>query len=109
MDYKYGEFTSNQIADIKHLLQKKIFFLLLIVDPETRENYDVNVTEAFEEVLQTLSGFNSLLNNPVEVVEISCKLSAALEEYSKGIAFNYKMCRRLILGAGKEVELIKEV
>ena len=27
MVYEYGEFTQGQVADIKHLLQKKIFFL----------------------------------------------------------------------------------
>ncbi len=110
MVYEYGEFTSEQIAEVKHLLQKKIFFLLIIVDPQTREDYDtVDVSEAFDEILKMLSGFNALLNYPVEVVDVSCKLKAALEEYSKGVALNYKVYRRLVLGAGKEVEKIKEV
>lgn len=110
MVYEYGSFTENQIAETKHLLQKKIFFLLLIVDPNTREDYEsVNVSEAFDEILRMLSGFNSLLNYPTEVVEISCKLKAALEEYSKGMVFDFKAYRRLILSAGKEVEKIKEV
>ncbi len=110
MVYEYGNFSTNQIAETKHLLQKKIFFLLLIVDPQTREEYDVvNVPEAFDEILRMLSGFNALLNYPVEIVEISCKLKAALEEYSKGIVFDFRAYRRLILSAGKEVEKIKEV
>ena len=110
MVYEYGEFTADQIAEAKHLLQKKIFFLLIIVDPETRENYTtVNVPEAFDEVLKMLAGYNGLLNYPVEVVDVSCKLKAALEEYSKGMCFDYKIYRRLVLGAGKEVEKIKEV
>ena len=110
MVYEYGEFTPEQIAETKHLIQKKIFFLLIVADPQTRENYDtVNVPEAFDEILRMLAGFNSLLNSPVEVVDVSCKLKAALEEYSKGIAFDFRVYRRLILGAGKEVEKIKEV
>ena len=110
MVYEYGEFTAEQMSETKHLLQKKIFFLLIVVDPQTRENYaTVNVNEAFDEILQMLAGFNSLLNYPVEVVGVSCKLKAALEEYSKGAAFDFKVYRRLILGAGKEVENIKEV
>lgn len=110
MVYEYGNFSEEQIAGIKRILQNKIFFLLLIVDPQTRENYKtVNVPEAFDEILRMLSGFNNLLNNPVEVVEISCKLKAALEEYSKGLAYDFKAYRRLILSAGKDVEKIKEV
>ncbi len=110
MVYEYGKFTSSQISEVKHLLQKKIFFLLLIVDPQTRANYEsVNVEEAFDEILRMLSGFNGLLNYPAEVVDISCKLKAALEEYSKGAVYDFKAYRRLILSAGKEVEKIKEV
>lgn len=109
MVYEYGEFTTNQIAEMKKLLQKKIFFLLLIVDPNTREEYDVDVAEAFEEMLQTLSALNGLLHYPVEIVDVSCKLKAALDEYSKGPTFDFKIYRRLVLGAGKEIELIKEV
>ena len=30
MVYEYGNFTKDQIAETKRLLQKKIFFLLLI-------------------------------------------------------------------------------
>ena len=49
MVYEYGNFSVNQIAETKHLLQKKIFFLLLIVDPGTRENFDqVDVPDAFD-------------------------------------------------------------
>lgn len=110
MVYEYGEFTAEQISEVKHLLQKKIFFLLIIVDPKTRDDYDtVDVPEAFDEILKMLAGYNALLNYPVEVVDVSCKLKAALDEYSKGMAFDYKLYRRLILGAGKEVEKIKEV
>ena len=39
MVYEYGEFAPNQVADIKHLLQKKIFFLLIIADPKNQGQY----------------------------------------------------------------------
>lgn len=110
MVYEYGNFTKDQIAETKRLLQKKIFFLLLIVDPKTRDNFEtVNVPEAFDEILRMLSGFNELLNYPAEVVDISCKLKAALEEFNKGSVYDFLAYRRLILSAGKEVEKIKEV
>lgn len=110
MVYEYGEFTQNQVADIKHLIQKKIFYLLIIVDPATQEQYkNVNVPAAFDELLRMLAGFNDLLNNPTEVVSISCRLKAALKEYLKGNEYDFKAYRRLILKAGREVENIKEV
>ena len=110
MVYEYGEFTPNQVADIKHLIQKKIFFLLIVVDPETQGQYkSVNVPAAFDDILRMLAGFNDLLNHPTEVVSISCRLKAALEEYQKGNEYDFKTYRRLILTAGKEVENIKEV
>lgn len=110
MVYEYGEFTQSQVADIKHLIQKKIFFLLIAVDPNTQEQYkNVDVSAAFDDILRMLAGFNDLLNHPAEVVSISCRLKAALEEYQKGDLYDFKVYRRLILTAGKEVENIKEV
>lgn len=110
MVYEYGEFTQSQVADIKHLIQKKIFFLLIAVDPNTQERYkNVDVSAAFDDILRMLAGFNDLLNHPAEVVSISCRLKAALEEYQKGDLYDFKVYRRLILTAGKEVENIKEV
>lgn len=110
MIYEYGEFTPDQVAEIKHLIQKKIFFLLIVADPETQEQYkNVNVPAAFDDILRMLAGFNDLLNHPTEVVSVSCRLKAALEEYLKGSAYDFKAYRRLILTAGKEVENIKEV
>jgi hypothetical protein len=49
MKTKYGKYSSAQIASIKRSVQKSIFFLLLYVDPETRDNYpNINVEEAFK-------------------------------------------------------------
>lgn len=110
MVYEYGEFTPSQVADIKHLIQKKIFFLLIVADPETQEKYkNINIPAAFDDLLRMLAGFNDLLNHPAEVVSISCRLKAALDEYQKGAGYDFKVYRRLILTAGKEVESIKEV
>ena len=110
MVYEYGEFTPSQVADIKHLIQKKIFYLLIIADPKTQEQYkNVDIPAAFDDMLRMLAGFNDLLNYPAEVLSISCRLKAALEEYQKGDAYDFRAYRRLVLTAGKEVENIKEV
>ena len=45
MKYKYGEFTENQISLTKTKLRKQIFFLLLIVDPNTKAEYEGTVGE----------------------------------------------------------------
>lgn len=110
MVYEYGEFTPNQVADIKHLIQKKIFYLLIIADPKNQDQYkNVNIPAAFDDMLRMLAGFNDLLDYPAEVVTISCRLKAALKEYQKGSDYDFKVYRRLVLTAGREVESIKEV
>ena len=99
------KFTSEQIEGIKKLLRKKIFYLLLIVDPETskQEQYvGVDVDAAFENLLSDLDGFNEIFSKSVEMVTISGKLAKAHKEY-KSSSFNFKKYRKLILDAGSEV------
>ena len=108
-NYSYGSFTRNQIADAKAKMRKKIFFLLLIVDPETADNYEsVDVNAAFESMLDTLGGLNGLLNYPQEFVEVMALIYAAYLEYQKP-QLNYPHYRKLILDAGNTVKKIKEV
>lgn len=109
MLYKYGEFSSNQIAQTKEYMRKRIFFLLLIVDPKTKDEYEnVNVKEAFECELKKLGGLNSILFYPPELVRIIALLEAALNELSSP-TFNWNKYRKLVLDAGNEVLKIKEV
>lgn len=109
MIYKYGEFSSNQIADTKKYIRKRIFFLLLIVDPDTRDEYKhVNVREAFDNELRKIGGLNSILNEPPELVRVISLLEAALIELNSE-DFTYSKYRKLILDAGNEVTKIEEV
>ena len=81
MTYKYGDFTSNQISKTKEKMRKQIFFLLLIVDPTTAEEYEnVDVRDAFQNVLSTFGGLNDLLGYPQEFVTVMSQLNAALLE-----------------------------
>lgn len=109
MKYKYGEFSKGQFAEAKEYLRKRIYFLLLIVDPETASNYaDINVEKAFESTLTDIGGLNDLLGCPVELVTILSKLNAARLEYERD-DFRWKKYRKLILDSGNEVMKIKEV
>lgn len=109
MTYKYGEFSNNQITEVKQNLRKHIFFLLLIADPKTKDEYlNIDVISTFDSELTKLGGMNSLLFEPPELVKIMSLLEAALIEYKKD-NFNFNKYRKLILDAGNEVLKIKEV
>lgn len=108
MKYKYGTFTVEQIQLTKEHLRKQIYFLLLCVDPETKNQYDnINVNEAFNNLLYKLAGMNDLFNNSYEFVSVISLLNAALLEYNDE-HFSYAKYRKLILDAGSEILKIKE-
>lgn len=108
MEYKYGDFSQSQIAETKEKMRSQIFFLLLIVDEKTRDNYDVDVNKVFENVLSTFGGLNDLLNYPQEFVSVMSLLDAAYLEYNSD-NFRWTKYRKMILDAGNLVLQIKEV
>lgn len=109
MTYKYGEFSNNQISETKEYIRKRIFFLLLIVDPKTKEEYkNVDVFQAFDCELRKIGGLNNILFEPPELVRVLSLLEAALIEFSSP-NFSWTKYRKLVLDAGNEVLKIKEV
>lgn len=107
--YKYGEFEDNQIKKTKEAIRKQIYFLLLIVDPNTKAEYsNIDVDQAFEGLQNKLAGLNELLLYPPELVKIMSLLEAAWLEYHKE-DFKFSIYRKLVLDAGSEVLKIKEV
>lgn len=107
--HKYGEFQENQVEDTKRFIRKQIYFLLLCVDPETKDEYkEIDVAVAFDGILRKISGLNSILFYPSELVKVISLLEAALLEY-KSSDFQFGVYRKLILDAGNEVLKIKEV
>ena len=109
MEYKYGTFTTEQIAETKVKLRKQIFFLLLLVDPDTKDKYiHINVNDAFQNILNIIDGYNELLYYPQELVTILGLLEAARMEYNSD-KFDYSKYRKLVLDAGNKVLSIKEV
>lgn len=108
MKTKYGEYSSAQVSSIKHSIQKSIFFLLLYVDPETRDNYpNIDVNEAFRSLQLWLNGLNSILLEPPELVRTMSYLESAMQIYNGD--FDFMRYRKLILDAGAEIMKIKEV
>ena len=105
--HKYGTFQGEQISKTKEKLRKKIYFLLLIADPKTADQYDVDVVAAFKNVQHILDGYNSLVGYPREVVTVASLLEKALLNYQDN--FDFQLYRKLVLDAGREVLNIKEV
>lgn len=108
MNTKYGEYSSAQVSSIKSSIRKSIFFLLLYVDPETKDNYpNIDVADAFRSLQYRLNGLNSILLNSPEVIETMSLLESALIELNSE-CFDYKKYRKLILDAGSEIMRVKE-
>ena len=113
MKHLYGEFTQNQIKEIKSSLRKSIFFLLVCVDKKTSQEIieecgKIDVNKSFKGLLLRLGGMNQLLMEPVELVTVMSLLQAAMIEYNSP-DFNFQTYRKLILDAGAEVDKLKEV
>ena len=107
--YKFGEFSSDQIREVKETLRKRIFFLLLLVDKKTANHYNgVNVEKTFENLMTDFGSLNELLGYPAEMVTVLSLVNAARLEYNSS-EFNRQRYRKLILDAGSQVDKIKEV
>lgn len=109
MKHLYGEFSDNQIAATKKSLRGSIYFLLLCVDPDTSYLYkDVDVNQAFDNLLYKMDGLNSLLFYQKIIVDIMSLLKEAQNVYNTP-DFDFRVYRKLILDAGSEVLKLKEV
>ena len=109
MEYKYGDFSAKQIGDIKTTIRKKIYFLLLLKDPETKDNYkNVDAADAFTGLLYEIDGFNSLMSYPSEIVEVQSLLEEARKCLQDEV-FCFEKYRKLLLDSGAKVSDIKEV
>lgn len=113
--HKYGEFQNKQVEDAKRFIRKQIYFLILCVDPDTKDEYiNVDVVAAFDGILRKISGLNSILFYPPELVRVISLLEAALIEYKTSQFdsvedFKCSTYRKLVLDAGNEVLKIGEV
>lgn len=105
----YGTFSQEQISETKINLRKKIFFLLLFVDPKTKDNYpNVDIKQAFYSLIHRISGLNTLLGEQQELVTVLSLLQEAINIYDTE-DFEFSTYRKLILDAGAEIMKLKEV
>lgn len=103
--YKYGDFADMQISEIKEILRKRIFFLLVVADDEYNNNKqefpEINLVRANTSVLWRVSGLNSLLGEPTELVTVVSLLEEAKNTITD--SFDFEKYRKLILDAGAEI------
>ena len=100
VNHKYGEFADMQISEIKQILRKRIFFLLLVA--ETPEEYpEIELTTAHTSLMWKISGLNELLGEPVALVTVLSLLEEALNNLKTNFVF--EKYRKLILDAGAEI------
>lgn len=108
MKHLYGNFPKKQVEKLCKSLRGSIFFLLVSVDPKTKDEHkDVDVEQNFDYIFNRLNSLNKLLINRVELVDVMSMLHTARLEYRKP-DFDFKVYRKLILDAGAEVERLKE-
>ena len=99
--YEFGEFTDEQMEEYIKKLHAKLFFLLLYVDPNTKDDFEdenVDVKKYFRFLLYELDGLNTLLNYPSKLVETLSVLRFARKTLDFK-DFNYRGYRKLILDA----------
>lgn len=109
IEHKYGKYTDKQFDEYKTKLHKKLFWLLIYKDPNTKDQFPNVDTYAFEQyfdhIMHEIDGMNALLFYPPEICSIMSLLESALHETQKE-NFDYKFYRKLVLDAHALVDKI---
>lgn len=110
IEYKYGSFTEEQFNEYKTQLHKKLFWLLIYKDPNTKEQFpnvdQANFEQYFTHVMHEIDGMNSIFLYPPEICMMVNILESALHETQKEF-FDYKFYRKLILDAHSLIDKIQ--
>ena len=97
MTTKYGDLNEEQLNGYREKLHKKLFWLLLYKDPETKEDFNyVDFDSYFSTLMKELNGLNTILFHPAGLPELLSVLQAAYDESAKQ-PFNYRVYRKLVL------------
>lgn len=98
--HKYGEFKTSQIEYYQNKLRKKIFWLVLYTDNNTKDDFDsIDVVKYHENLLFEISRYNELLLYPKDFVEIINSLESALY-ILKSDEFDFYKYKKLVFDAG---------
>ncbi len=95
---KYDYYTDKQLESYIKKLHKKLFWLLLYKDPETKDNYHIDFETYFRGIQLEINGLNSLFDYSPVITEIMSILEAALI-LSRSEEYSYREYRKLILDA----------
>ena len=104
---KYGIFKESQIEYYQEKLRKKIFWLVLYTDKNTKADFDeIDVVKYHEDLLFEISRYNELLLYPEDFVEIINALESALY-ILKSDRFNFRKYKKLVFDAGALLKRMK--
>lgn len=100
------EISAEQLEEYKVQLHKKLFWLIIYKDKATCKNYPaVDINKYFLGLIKEISGFNKIMNYPVELLEIMNLLQAAYDECLSE-NFNYSIYRKLVFDAQALIDKI---
>lgn len=111
MDYLYGEFTKEQIAEAVRLMHSDIHKLLVYKDKNVEESIfstDEEFVIFFDKLLFRFGGLNSLLGEPPQFVSLMSTLRGAYNEVTKK-HFSYWKFRKAILDCHGYLKAIFEI
>ena len=107
VSHKYGIFKESQIEYYQEKLRKKIFWLVLYTDKNTKADFDeIDVVKYHEDLLFEISRYNELLLYPEDFVEIINALESALY-ILKSDRFNFRKYKKLVFDAGALLKHMK--
>lgn len=107
VSHKYGIFKESQIEYYQEKLRKKIFWLVLYTDKNTKADFDeIDVVKYHEDLLFEISRYNELLLYPEYFVEIINALESALY-ILKSDRFNFRKYKKLVFDAGALLKRMK--
>lgn len=105
--HKYGKFKISQIDYYKQKLRKKIFWLVLYTDKNTKEDFkNIDVVKYHKNLLFEISNCNKLLLYPKDFVEIINSLECALSVLQSD-NFNFNQYKKLVFDAGALLQRMK--
>ena len=107
ISHKYGEFKQEQTEYYQNKLRKKIFWLVLYTDKNTKDDFEnIDVVKYHENLLFEISNYNALLFYPKDFVEIINTLEQALN-ILKSDSFDFQRYKKLVFDAGALMQRMK--
>ena len=107
VSHKYGEFKQEQTEYYQQKLRKKIFWLVLYTDKNTKDDFEnIDVIKYHENLLFEISNYNKLLLYSKDFVEIINTLESALT-ILKSDDFDFVKYKKLVFDAGALMQRLK--